>query len=158
MQPLVLFSTCQAPSQLPAAPLSCFCAGYVFMTTPVIRCCCRAAGVNTAEALHRLLFLPLTWFRALFAVRSCFVFISEADVKLCMHFLLHTHGLSKSAALRPSQDIKCPVSSASLCPIVQHKSKRRLELVQRWDIGEQKKQKKQSKLTNFLKIKMQFDF
>lgn len=43
-----------SPSQfciaLPAAlPIVCVCAGFVFMTTPVIRRHCRAAGVNTAE-------------------------------------------------------------------------------------------------------------
>lgn len=56
MQPLVPFSICHPhPSfaflhQLPpSTPQSCVCAGFVFMTTPVIRRHCRAAGVNTAE-------------------------------------------------------------------------------------------------------------
>lgn len=36
--------------QLPPHPtLVCVCAGFVFMTTPVIHCHCRAAVVNTAE-------------------------------------------------------------------------------------------------------------
>lgn len=36
-------------SVAPPRPPSCVCAGFVFMTTPVIRRHCRAAGVNTAE-------------------------------------------------------------------------------------------------------------
>lgn len=75
--------------QLPAS-LPCVCACFVFMTTPVIRRHCRAAGVNTAEVHYA------AWSSCLLpGSRRCFCVCSLEKCSF-MHALSlgpHTQGL-----------------------------------------------------------------
>lgn len=91
MQLPVAFPICHLISKvcisLAAPCLLCVCAGFVFMTTPVIRRCCGAAGVNTAEVHYTHCCF------CFYLAPGCFQWgcTSEPHAELSMQFITHTH-------------------------------------------------------------------
>lgn len=86
-----------------SCPPSCVCAGFVFMTTPVIRRYCRELLVLTQLRCITQTVVAASYLAPGSVLQSgvfFFVITSEADADMCRHFLSHTYtnGLSKGAS------------------------------------------------------------